>query len=92
MKNLGAHEFAHVLGFGDMSKSDPCTNVTDPGFNLTYDEDNKVVGADPFVGPSKDELKLLGQYYNLIPIPEPGTLTILGFGFCALLRRYSGRS
>lgn len=77
MKNLGAHEFGHVLGLDDLPSQDPRSRVMDPGFQLTYSPDGSTVtGATPYVPPGAQDWTLLQQRYALSPLtPPPGPVT-----------------
>ncbi|MEQ9461907.1 MAG: hypothetical protein RIG82_13245 [Phycisphaeraceae bacterium] len=79
MKNLGAHEFGHVLGLDD----DPRTsgdrkNVMDPDFKLIDDGMGTITRADPFVSPSERDKMMLSKNYT-VPMPNAlAGLTLLG--------------
>ena len=73
MKNLGAHEFGHVLGLDDDRRaSGDRVDAMDPDFNLTFDrtDPTQVTGADPFVSPSFDDRQMLRAHYTVNTGPE----------------------
>ncbi|TWT46380.1 hypothetical protein KOR42_43570 [Thalassoglobus neptunius] len=85
MKNLGAHEFGHVLGLDDDPRSSGMRmNVMDPDFNLIDDGMGTVIRADPFVGLSKRDKMMLSSHY-MISVPEPSTWILASLGFVSLL-------
>jgi hypothetical protein len=68
MKNLGAHEFGHVLGLADdMSNPNNRLNVMDPSFSFEegFGVPVEIIGADPFVGPSARDLMMLKEHYMI---------------------------
>ncbi|MEW4486961.1 PEP-CTERM sorting domain-containing protein [Thalassoglobus sp. JC818] len=81
MKNLGAHEFGHVLGLDDDPRASGMRmNVMDPDFNLIDDGMGTVIRADPFVGLSKRDKMMLSSHY-MVSVPEPSTWILSGLGF-----------
>jgi len=82
MKNLGAHEFGHVLGLDeDPRQGGQRVNVMDDDFKLTF-RSGIVVGADPFVAPSDRDKMMLREHYSVVP--EPSTLLLLASGLAGL--------
>jgi len=77
MKNLGAHEFGHILGLGHHSTPGGRTNVMNPDF----DEN------DPFIKPGPEDRSQLDDYYKVIPVPGAFVLGLLGVGTTVWLRR-----
>jgi hypothetical protein len=68
LKNLGAHEFGHMLGLDDTPRTmGPRTNVMDPDFNA----------SSPFVGLSAGEKTMLMQHYTVVPEPLAGAAGLL---------------
>lgn len=75
MQNIGVHEFGHLLGLDDNSRtSGDRINAMDPDFN-----DDSL-----YLPPSSDEITLIAKYYT---IPEPATLCLLGLGGLLLRTR-----
>lgn len=87
LKNLGAHEFGHVLGLDDDPRQGEMrVNVMDADFNLITDGIGDVTGADPFVGPSQRDLMMLSEHY-FIPVPSAAGIGMIGLCAVGLLRR-----
>lgn len=73
LKNLGAHEFGHVLGLDEDPRGAGTARsaAMDPDFDAT----------SPFVGPSaRDKMMLMEHYSVAAAIPEPPTLATAAVG------------
>ena len=74
MKNLGAHEFGHVLGLDDDPRQGGMrTNVMDPDFNAN----------DPFIGLSASDKMMLMKHYSVVP--ETSTFVMWAIGIVGLI-------
>ena len=77
MKNLGAHEFGHVLGLAEDPRAmGDRANVMDPDFPIIENPEGAITGADAFVGPSARDIMMLSEHY--MTVPGPGGLVVLG--------------
>lgn len=73
LRNIGAHEFGHILGLADVDVTDPRTEVMDNVLNGKY------------IAPTPGNSYIYEHY--TVTIPEPTTLILIGLGGVLLRKR-----
>ncbi|WP_428389545.1 hypothetical protein [Mucisphaera sp.] len=87
MKNLGAHEFGHILGLDDDRRTEgDRKHVMDPDFRLIDDGMGNVIRADPFLSPSARDKMMLSKHYTVVPTPS-GLAGLVLLGLVGMSRR-----
>lgn len=85
MRNVGTHEFGHVLGLNHCTSGEEREHAMDPDFGPSFLlEDGSLIGVSPWVTPSASDLDLLRQHYTT---PTPGAAAMLGLGGLIVTRR-----
>jgi hypothetical protein len=86
MRNVGTHEFGHVLGMDHCTTSgDDRVNAMDPRFGPSFlEEDGSFIGVGAWITPTTADLDLLRQHYTT---PTPGAAALLGLAGVVASRR-----
>lgn len=88
--NVGVNGDPHVVGFDDASTllPDPTTALAGPSFELSGASDSFSVQEATLVGGSAQNVfSLAGFAFDVVVIPEPGSLALAGCGLALLFAR-----
>ncbi len=78
MKNLGTHEFGHILGLDDWVEiKDPIPN----GYTRLYAMDPNFSKGDSYTKPTDKEWSAMKKHYT---VPKPATIYLFSIAFIAL--------
>lgn len=84
MRNVGTHDFGHILGLADCPAGDPRSDAMDPFFEVVFDQFGGVVSASPYIPPSPADIATLAQHYT---VPAPSTAALLALAALVTSRR-----